>query len=86
MSVWAQMLTKQPRSTLHALDHVHEGLDMLLYLYNKYIHAVSGVAKLGHTGAHAPATRGCAPPVQALPKIIVVKCTVINRKLGAKST
>ena len=40
MSVWAQMLTKQPRSTLHALDHVHEGPDMLLYLYSKYIHAV----------------------------------------------
>ena len=40
MSVWVQMLTKQPRSTLHALDHVHEGPDMLLYLYSKYIHAV----------------------------------------------
>ena len=26
----------------------------------------SGVAKLGHTGARALATRGCAPPVQAL--------------------
>ena len=35
MSVWAQMLTKQPRSTLHALDHAHEGPDMLLYLYSK---------------------------------------------------
>ena len=30
----------------------------------------SGVAKLGHTGARALATRGCAPPVQALLKII----------------
>ena len=28
--------------------------------------ANSGVAKLGHTGARALATRGCAPPVQAL--------------------
>ena len=26
----------------------------------------SGVAKLGHNGARALATRGCAPPVQAL--------------------
>ena len=43
----------------------------------------SGVAKLGHTGARA--TRGCAPPVQALLKIISAKCTVINRELGAKS-
>ena len=40
MSVWAQMLTKQPRSTLHGQDHVHERPDMLLYLYSKYIHAV----------------------------------------------
>ena len=28
--------------------------------------ASSGVAKLGHTGARALATGGCAPPVQAL--------------------
>ena len=46
---------------------------------------VSGVAKLGHTEARALATRGCAPPVQALLKIIGSECTVINRKLGAKS-
>ena len=47
----------------------------------------SGVAKLGHTGARALATRGCAPrpPVQALLKIIGAECTVINRELGAKS-
>ena len=37
MSVSVQMLTNQSRSTLHALDHVHEGPDML---YSKYIHAV----------------------------------------------
>ena len=30
----------------------------------------SGVARLGHTGAHALATRGCAPPVQACIPII----------------
>ena len=41
-----------------------------------------GVAKLGHTGARALATRGCAPP---LLKIIGAECTVINRELGAKS-
>ena len=35
MNVWAQVLTKQPRSTLHALDHAHEGPDMLPYLYSK---------------------------------------------------
>ena len=45
----------------------------------------SGVAKLGHTGAGALATRGRAPPVQALLKIIGAKCTVINRELGVKS-
>ena len=45
----------------------------------------SGVAKLGHTGARALATGGCAPPMQALLKIIGAECTVINRELGAKS-
>ena len=45
----------------------------------------SGVAKLGHTGARALATRGCAPPVQVLLKIIDAECTVINRELGIKS-
>ena len=45
----------------------------------------SGVAKLGHTGARALATGGCAPPVQALLKIIGAECTVINRELGTKS-
>ena len=45
----------------------------------------SGVAKLGHTGARALATGGCAPPVQALLKITGAECTVINRELGAKS-
>ena len=46
---------------------------------------LSGVTKLGHTGARALATGGCAPPVQALLKIIGAECTVINRELGAKS-
>ena len=32
----------------------------------KIAEAISGVAKLGHTGARALATGGCAPPVQAL--------------------
>ena len=45
----------------------------------------SGVAKLGCTGARALATRGCAPPVQALLKIIGAECTVINHELDAKS-
>ena len=36
-------------------------------------------------GARALATGGCAPPVQALLKIIGAECTVINRELGAKS-
>ena len=44
----------------------------------------SGVAKLGHTGVHALATRGCAPPVQALLKIIGAEYTVINHELAAK--
>ena len=33
---------------------------------------------LTQTGAHAIATRDCAPPVQACLKIIRVKCTVVN--------
>ena len=51
----------------------------------KMVVLTSGVAKLGHTGAHALATRGRAPPVQALLKIIGTECTVINRELGVKS-
>ena len=39
---------------------------------------ISGVAKLGHTGARALATRGCAPPMQAFLKIIGAECTVIR--------
>ena len=47
--------------------------------------SLSGVAKLGHTGARALVTRGCAPPMHALLKIIGAECiTVINRELGAK--
>ena len=45
----------------------------------------SGIAKLGHTGAHALASGGCAPPVQGLLKIIGAECTIINHELGAKS-
>ena len=37
----------------------------------------SGVAKLGHTGARALATRGCAPPVQALLKNY--RCRIVTR-------
>ena len=51
----------------------------------KKLGQISGVAKLGHTGARALATRGCAPPVQALLKIIGAECTVFNRELGSKS-
>ena len=44
---------------------------------------LSGVAKLGHTGARALATRGCAPPVQALLKIIIAECQL---RISAKTT
>ena len=41
--------------------------DSMIYLvYVLGLFPASGVAKLGHTGACALATRGCAPPVQAL--------------------
>ena len=56
--------------------------------YLDKLRVISGVAKLGHTGARALATGGCAPPVpvQALLKIIGAEYTaVINRELGAKS-
>ena len=43
----------------------------------------SGVPKLGHTGARALVNGGCAPPVQALLKIIGadVLLSVANRVL-----
>jgi len=37
-----------------------------MYVYMNiciYMYVCSGIAKLGHTGARALATRGCAPPV-----------------------
>ena len=59
-----------------------------MYVYMNiciYMYVCSGIAKLGHTGVRALATRGSPPPVQALLKIIGAECTVINRELGAKS-
>jgi len=43
---------------------------------------ISGVAKLGHTGARALATGGCAPPVQALLKIIGAECNRYQSRIG----
>ena len=45
----------------------------------------SGIAKLRHTGARTLATRGCAPPLLVLLKIIAAECTAINRKSSTKS-
>ena len=44
----------------------------------------SGVARLGHTGAHALATRGCAPAVQVCIRIIGADSIVVDRESGAK--
>ena len=41
----------------------------------------SGIAKLGHTGARALATRGCASLVEVCLKIIGAKRTVDNLAL-----
>ena len=50
------------------------------FVENKFVGNVSsGVAKPGHTGARAPATGGCAPPVQALLKIIRAECRYQSR-------
>ena len=73
-----------------SLTYTYSETSVLLYVMSSLlsIKAVlpSGIAKLGHTGARALETRGCAPPMQALLKIISVECTVINRELGAKSS
>ena len=42
----------------------------------------SGVARLGHTGAHALATRGCTTPVQVC--IGADSIIVVDHKSGAK--
>ena len=44
----------------------------------------SGVARLGHTGARALATRGRAPPVGMLIIGADSTCIVVDRKSGAK--
>ena len=46
----------------------------------------SGVARLGHTGARALATRGRAPPVRVCNQIISADCIVVDRKSGATLT
>ena len=46
--------------------------------------AGSGVARLGHTGARALATRGRAPPVQIRNRIIGADSIAVDRKSGAK--
>ena len=43
----------------------------------------SGVARLGHTGAHALATRGCAPPVQVC---IGTDSIIVNRESATKQS
>ena len=44
----------------------------------------SGIARLGHTGARALATRGCAPPVQAFIQIIGAESIVVDCESGSK--
>ena len=44
---------------------------------------ISGVARLGHTGACSLATRGHAPPVQVCNRIIGADSVVVDHKLGA---
>ena len=44
----------------------------------------SGVAKLGHTGARALATRGHAPPVEACIRIIGADSIIVDRTSGTQ--
>ena len=46
----------------------------------------SGVARLGHTGVHALATRGRAPVVQVRMRIIGANSVVIDRESDAKQS
>ena len=48
--------------------------------------AISGVARLGHTGARALATRGRAPPVQICIRTICADSIVVDPESGAKRT
>ena len=88
----AQARPNYIESTITSVMIYHRGASLseqhtdLLCTKQDLSHTSSGVAKLGHTGARALATGGCAPPpVQALLKIIGAEFTVINRELGAKS-
>ena len=44
----------------------------------------SGVAKLGHTGARALATRGHAPPVEVSMRIIGADSIIVDRTSGTQ--
>ena len=49
-------------------------------------HLISGVATLGHTGARALATRGCAPPVQVSMRIVCADSSIVDRESGAEQS
>ena len=57
---------------------------MWLYDTKYYICLCSGVARLGHTGARALASRGRAPPVQVRNRIIGADSIVVDRKSGTE--
>ena len=44
----------------------------------------SGIARLGHTGVHALATRGCVLPVQVRMRIIVADSIIVDHESGTK--
>ena len=54
------------------------------FVSGMYLPVHSGVARLGHTGACALATRGRAPPVLVHTQIIVADSSIVDRKSGAK--
>ena len=58
------------KNTKDGQEHVYHSVHMPTFECN--------TQWLTQTGAHAVATRDCAPPVQACLKIIRVKCTVVN--------
>ena len=58
--------------------------DTYTLIYSATIGLVSGVARLGHTGAHALATRGCAQPVHVRIRTTGADSIVVDCELSCK--
>ena len=67
--------------SVHVSLSIMPVFDTYTFIYSATIGLVSGVARLGHTGAHALATRGCAQLVHVYAfelSVLIVLLSIAN--------